>query len=103
MSARWAACPIPLRPCSFVLTWDATIEKQVPIGTGRSKVEAWVAANTILLRYDADRNQLYGVVEKVPEPGLKFPCSDWNVIVEIRFDTRGRVLNHFVHTVGTCL
>jgi len=59
-------------------------------------------ANGVKFDYLRQQQELYANVEKVPEPGLKFPCSEWNIIVEITLDADGHAKDSSVRAVGTC-
>ena len=83
--------------------WKSSIEAAAIPGTPRAQLEAWAKENGIQFHYLQQQHELYANVETLPEPGLKFPCSKWNVIAEISLDADDRAVVSHVQTVGTCL
>jgi hypothetical protein len=83
--------------------WRDSLAKEVPIGTNKERIMEWGAAHHFKFDYLEKQHWLYANVEAVPEKGIPFPCSQWNIILEISIDKTGHSTNNEVSTVGTCL
>jgi len=86
-----------------VAYWRGAISQGVPNGSSREKAMEWAAGHNVKFVYLEQQNWLYANVEQVPESGIPFPCSQWNIILKVAFDATGHSLNNEVSTVGTCL
>jgi hypothetical protein len=63
----------------------------------------WGAAHHAQFDFLEQQRWLYSNVERVPETGIHFPCSEWNIIIAIHLDGTNRAVSNDVRTVGTCL
>lgn len=83
--------------------WRVALTKGVPTGSSKDKAMEWATYHNVKFKYLNQQNLLYANVEQVPESGIPFPCSHWNIILKVSFDGNGYSLNNEVSTVGTCL
>jgi len=83
--------------------WKSVLQTVAPVGATRSDLEAWSKANGFNFHYLPQQQELYANVEQVPVRGLKFPCSQWNIIAEIKLDVDGHATGNKVSAVGTCI
>jgi len=86
-----------------IADWQQRLEVAVPVGKPRSDIEAWAVAHGLRLEYLPAQNEMYGNVEQVPVKGIKFPCSQWNIIVSVHLDSSGDAVRNEVRAVGSCL
>lgn len=83
--------------------WQETLNKEVPVGTSKGRIIDWGTAHHVKFDYLEQQQWLYANVEAIPERGIPFPCSQWNIILKISIDKAGNSTNNEVSTVGTCL
>lgn len=83
--------------------WREALSQGVPKGTSREKAMEWAAGHNVKFEYLEQQHWLYANVEQVPESGIPFPCSQWNIILKVTIDTTGQSVKNEVSTVGTCL
>lgn len=86
-----------------VTFWQNTLAKEVPIGTSTERIKEWGVAHHIKFDYLELQHWLYANVEAVPEKGIPFPCSEWNIILKISIDVTGHSTKNEVSTVGSCI
>jgi hypothetical protein len=83
--------------------WREALSQGVPTGTSREKALEWAISRNVKFEYLEQQHWLYATVEQVPESGVPFPCSQWNIILKITIDPTGHSVKNEVSTVGTCL
>lgn len=81
--------------------WRNALNAEVPVGSRKGAIEAWGARHGVKFMYLEKKQWLYANVERIPEEGIPFPCSDWNIIVEIPIGTEGQSLENRVSAVGS--
>ena len=86
-----------------VAHWQANLSQGVPVGSTREGAMAWAATRNVQFQYVEEQRWLYALVERVPESGIPFPCSQWSIILKVNFDATGHTTKSDVGTVGTCL
>ncbi len=64
---------------------------------------AWGAEHHVKFDFLEQQRWLYANVERVPESGVPFPCSEWNIILTFHLDEQQRSMMNEVSTVGACL
>jgi hypothetical protein len=83
--------------------WREALSQGVPAGSSTQKAMEWAASRNVKFEYLEQRHWLYANVERVPELGISFPCSQWNIILKVTIDSTGHSVQNEVSTVGTCL
>ena len=83
--------------------WRAQMSEGVPVGSSVGNIQAWGHVHHVAFDYLEQQHLLYANVESVPESGLKFPCSKWNIILKVSINSAGVSTNNEVSTVGTCV
>lgn len=83
--------------------WRGALSQGVPTGSSKQKAMEWASGHNVRFTYLNQKNWLYANVEQVPESGIPFPCSHWNIILKVAFDGTGHSLSNEVSTVGICL
>jgi len=83
--------------------WREALSQGVPAGSSKQKAMEWAAAHNVKFEYLEQQHWLYANVERIPEPGIPFPCSQWNIILKVTIDATGHSIQNEVSTVGTCL
>jgi len=83
--------------------WRNTLAKDVPVGTNAENIRAWGTAHHVKFDYLEQQQWLYANVAKIPEKGIHFPCSEWNIILKITIDSAGRSVKTDVSSVGSCI
>jgi len=102
--ATLAACagdrPVLTKRVTF---WRDALSQGAPIGSTVEKVREWGTRYHVSFQYLEQQHWLYANVEQVPEEGMPFPCSQWNIILKVTIDPTGHSTENEVSTVGTCL
>jgi hypothetical protein len=75
----------------------------LPVGTSADVIKKWGATHSIKFDDLKAQHWLYANVESVPESGIPFPCSVWNIIIQITIDATNRSTQNKVSTVGSCI
>ncbi len=83
--------------------WRRALDREVPVGTSAEVIERWGIAHRIQFDLLKEQHWLYANVEQVPESGVPFPCSQWNIIVQITLDATNHSTKNEVTNVGTCV
>jgi hypothetical protein len=83
--------------------WEHALAQGVPVGASKESAIAWGAKNSVKFDYLAVQNWLYANAEQVPESGIPFPCSSWNIILRIQLGTDGTAVSNNVSQVGSCV
>jgi len=83
--------------------WKSLIDAEIPTGTTKEKIEQWGKQRGLHLTWIPDRNFFDANVEQVPESGIGFPCSEWNIIVDIYIGKDNASVKGEVSTVGSCV
>lgn len=86
-----------------VKTWDRTITQDLPVGSSTVQIEQWGKVHKIHFTHRPEDHQFSANVEKFPVTGIRFPCTNWNVIVLIKLDQSGHSTKNNVYGVGDCL
>lgn len=81
--------------------WRQTLAS-LPQGASREKVEAWGLEHNVHFIYQSQERQFYAVVERLPERGIKFPCSEWYIALQISMGESGTTEKNEVITSGVC-
>lgn len=83
--------------------WTKLMETEIPIGSTSQEIEEWNKRHDLNMRWVGGRDFYNGNVEQVPDAGIGFPCSQWNVIIDIHVGLDGKSTSQNVHSVGTCI
>ena len=83
--------------------WELLLNNNVPSGTSLKSIESWALKNNIQFHKNPTTNKLYANVEAVKDTGMGFPCSHWNVILEIQLNKNKSSISNSVSSVGTCV
>jgi hypothetical protein len=83
--------------------WKETLAREVPLGTPADQIQEWGSAHKIKFDYLEKQRWLYAIAEMIPETGIRFPCSQWNIILKISIDGGGRSVKNDVSAVGSCV
>lgn len=83
--------------------WEAALQQNVPVGTTKDQIMSWGLSQGVEFRTVPPDHWLYANVESVPVEGIKFPCSQWNIILKVSLDASDRAAGHEISQVGTCL
>jgi hypothetical protein len=86
-----------------VAFWNSALSRDIPVGTSTDEIRKWGVSHGVKFDYLSAQQWLYANVERVPEKGIPFPCSDWNIIIKISIDTANRSTKNNVGIVGTCI
>ena len=83
--------------------WESVLASDLPVGTSTDGIHKW--GETHGIKFDDLKLQhwLYANVESVPETGIPFPCSAWNIIVKITIDSTNHSVQNNVNIVGSCI
>ncbi len=99
---RWGFQPVPQRKVAgHVALWQQTIAREIPIGTDRKKILEWAEVNDIAL-YKFNYTDLYGLIETLVPEGINFPCSRYNIIIEIRMDKEKKSKSQKIRASDGC-
>ena len=82
--------------------WQHSL-KELPLGSSSDQVTRWGKSHGIELSFLPEQRQFYANVERIPVNGIKFPCSEWNIIIQITMDKAGRSIKNEVGQVGSCV
>jgi len=84
--------------------WTSTLDREVSIGELKTDAQAWVQLQVPAGRanFDPVERKFIGVVDNIHEP-IGYPCSDWDLVVEITIGTDDRVTARRVTTSGACI
>jgi hypothetical protein len=83
--------------------WRDALSEGVPIGSSKEAALEWGKSHKVKFDYLEQQHWLYANVEQVPVSGIPFPCSHWNIILKISFDTSDHSMSNEVSQVGTCV
>jgi hypothetical protein len=83
--------------------WKTLISEEIPIGTTKERMEQWGKQRHLNLTWIPSRNFFDTTVERVPDAGIGFPCSEWNIIIDIQMGNNGTSAKQKVHSVGSCV
>jgi len=83
--------------------WQTLLNNEVPIGTDIEKIKIWGESKNIKFDYMKQQKWLYSNVEQIPVKGIKFPCSEWNIILKIIINNNGKSVENEVSKVGSCV
>ncbi|TKB45972.1 hypothetical protein [Thalassotalea mangrovi] len=83
--------------------WEITLESNVTKGTSRESIKQWALKNSIEFFENPETKSLYANVETIADSGIGFPCSEWNIILEIQLDDNEVSIGHSISSVGTCV
>jgi hypothetical protein len=89
--------------------WTVIVEKEVPVGATREEVGQWAKRTFSQACGDGSPTVYPGsetasfAAETIPEPGFKFPCAAWSIIIQIDFDATGHVTGRRVDEAGICV
>lgn len=83
--------------------WREALLQGVPAGSSKRQAMEWAISRNVKFEYLEQQHWLYANVERVPESGIPFPCSQWNIILKVAIDNNGHSVQNDVSTVGTCL
>ena len=85
--------------------WEAAIDSEIPTGTTKESIETWATSRHLKDRlvWEPDKSLLEVNVERVPNAGILFPCSDWNLIFNLYLGETGTLIRREVHVIGSCV
>lgn len=83
--------------------WQTLLDNEVPYGTDIEKIKKWGESKNIKFDYLKQQKWLYSNVEQIPVKGIKFPCSEWNIILKIIINSNGKSIKNEVSKVGSCV
>ena len=83
--------------------WKTSINKELPLGSSEQAIKEWGLGRNLHLEFSPNRNSYEANVEQVPVVGMSFPCSEWNIIVDIYVGMDGKSSKQDVHMVGSCI
>jgi hypothetical protein len=63
--------------------WKAELARDIPPGTAKDNAIQWGKDRNVKFDFLEKQRMLYANVEHVPDSGIGFPCSDWNIILEV--------------------
>jgi len=86
--------------------WTSTLDREVNVGESKPDTQAWLDRQVIWRDagdlYDPAERMFFGTVDKFHDP-IGYPCSDWDLAVEITIGKDDRVTGRKVTTSGACL
>jgi hypothetical protein len=83
--------------------WRAELARDIPTGTPQAKVKEWGITRNVRFDYLEKQRWFSANVELVPDSGIGFPCSHWNILLKIAIDANGRTVSSDVSVVGSCV
>lgn len=83
--------------------WENTLQTEVPVGSSKNQILRWGDERHVPFIYIPEKRWFYAIVEKLPEPGIPFPCSEWNITVQITLDSTDHSIANHVGMVGSCV
>lgn len=83
--------------------WKSDLDTNIPAGTTSAKAIEWGISKNIKFDYLPSKNWLYSNVERVPDSGIGFPCSEWNIMLKVILDANGYAVKNEVSAVGSCI
>ena len=83
--------------------WESVLNTELPAGTAERMVQEWGERRQIQLGWSSNTSTYHGNVDKIPDTGFGFPCSEWHVLIDIVLGKDGAVVGHKVHSAGDCL
>jgi hypothetical protein len=84
--------------------WESLVDKELPSGSSKERVEQWGRDHHLkFFELIPSKNFFDANVEQIPAVGIGFPCSDWNIIVDIYMGNDAKSIGRKVHTVGSCI
>ncbi len=94
-----------------VVYWESLIDSEMPAGSSIKLVKQWgkkrnISASIITgnkFQPPEAKQIFYSNVESIPDAGIGFPCSSWNIIIEIYFGQDEKYVGRRVHAVGSCI
>jgi len=86
--------------------WTSTLDREVNVGESKSEAQTWLERQVSWRNagdlYDPGERKFVGTVDKFHDP-IGYPCSDWDLAVEITIGKDDRVTGRKVTTSGACL
>ena len=83
--------------------WRQKLTSEVPVGSPKDYVLLWAKNNSVDFVLDVHRNTLFANVGRVPDTGIGFPCSEWNILIDLTLGRDNKVSTETVHSAGSCL
>jgi len=83
--------------------WKLVLDENVPLGTSKEAIDKWASENSIEFSENPTLMKLFANVEQVPDTGIGFPCSEWNIILEVQLDKNRLSKSNSISTVGSCI
>ncbi|WP_026223521.1 hypothetical protein [Methylosarcina fibrata] len=83
--------------------WKSELAHNIPTGTPKEKALQWGKEHQVKFAFLEKQNWLYANVERVPDSGIGFPCSEWNIILKVFLGADGKSVGNEVNAVGSCL
>lgn len=99
---KWGFNPIPARKVAGrVALWQQTVDRDIPPGTGQREIIEWGLKNDVTLHL-LQKRDLYGLIETMEPEGINFPCSRWNIILEITMNPAKESVRQKVRASDGC-
>jgi hypothetical protein len=83
--------------------WDEALKQNVPTGTTKEQIISWGKSQGVAFNPVPQNHWLIANVERVAVEGIKFPCSEWNIIVTVTLDAHEKATRYEISQVGTCV
>ena len=80
--------------------WNEMLATQIPVGSERTRIEAWAESKYLRLSEDPAHHSLHGVVEEIQ--GLGFACSTSYITIHIELDASGHSIRQNVAHAASC-
>ena len=81
--------------------WDDRLNLEVEIGMTASDVISWGAKYDKQLVVEPITNRIFQRLESFDKSG--FPCKDWFILLEVKFNENDQVASKKITETGTCL
>lgn len=83
--------------------WKSELAHNIPTGTPKEKAIQWGEKHQVKFDLLEKQNWLYANVERVPDSGIGFPCSEWNIILKVFTGADGNSIGNEVTALGSCI
>lgn len=80
--------------------WEHAITAEIPLGSSKGQIQAWVQRRALLLDELPQQNMIYVVVEKAPD--TSWLCSEWSLILQVTM-SQDHSVQQKLDSVGSCL
>ena len=88
---------------SRVEYWNHSLSRELPLGSSTEQIKHWAKSHKVEFLFLPEQHQFYANVERVPVKGIRFPCGEWNIIIQVTVDSSGHSAKNEIHQVGGCV